>query len=267
MSTKAICLAILLVSAISTSTLAQSPSASVGGSCTKIGSLSGTIATPLVCQKVGTRLKWVLAPGGNCSKGGALAGTVTKPWVCQKVSGKLKWVVINTSTATTISSTTTTSVKPINVPTSTVAPIVTVAPTTTQIRATTTTIACPTGSYTNNVGSLSQPSTFPASEPGYTYYPYMRYVGSFTNNTTSSLIVSGVARISFAPPFTYGVLSPQDISLLVNSGSDVPAGATVLVSGFFSGPSSVVPSVASVSVSTMWNTAPLVAFCPAPVGR
>jgi hypothetical protein len=97
------------MSTMSIPTLAQKPSASVGGNCTKIGSLSGTVATPLVCQKVGNRLKWVLTPGGNCSKAGALAGTVTKPWVCQKVSGKLKWVVINASTATI---TTTTAVAP-----------------------------------------------------------------------------------------------------------------------------------------------------------
>ena len=100
---------------ISTPTFAQSPAASAGGSCSKIGSLSGTIATPLVCQKVGNRLKWALAPGGNCSKAGALAGTVTQPWACQKVSGKLKWVVINTSNPTT-PSTTTTSVISTNAP-------------------------------------------------------------------------------------------------------------------------------------------------------
>ena len=115
-STKAICLAILLVLAISTSTLAQSPSASVGGSCRKIGSLSGTVATPLVCEKVGNKLQWVKAAGGNCSKAGTLAGTVTQPWVCQRVSGKLKWVVINTSNPTT-PSTTTTSLINTNVPT------------------------------------------------------------------------------------------------------------------------------------------------------
>ena len=114
-------IALLLVAVITTPTLAQSPSASVGGNCTKIGLLSGSIATPLVCQNVGNGMKWVLAPGGNCSKAGTLAGTVTKPWVCQKVSGRLKWVVANNPTASTAPTTTTTTTTTTSATTTTIA--------------------------------------------------------------------------------------------------------------------------------------------------
>jgi hypothetical protein len=256
-----VCLAPLFLIAASSSASA----ANAGGSCSKANVVSGTVLKPLVCKKVNGKLKWVLAPGGSCQSLGTISGTVSKPWVCQRIAGKLRWVELNQSSTTT----TTTASKPISVPA--------VIPNTTntsialntnnQIKVTTTTIACPTGSYVNNVGSLTQTvATFPATEPGYTWYPYMRYIGSFTNNTNSNLLVSGVARIGFSPPFTYGVLSPQDIGLLVNSGSEVPPGATVLVSGYFSAPSAVVPSVVSASVRVMWNTAPLVAFCPAPAG-
>jgi hypothetical protein len=238
--------------------------ANAGGACSKVNVVSGTVIKPLVCKKVNGKLKWVLAPGGSCNSLGTISGTVSKPWVCKKIAGKLRWVKLTQS-----STSTTTAAKPISVPA--VIPNTTntsiASNTNNQVKVTTTTIACPTGSYVNNVGSLTQTvSTFPATEPGYTWYPYMRYIGSFTNNTNSNLLVSGVAKIGFSPPFTYGVLSPQDIGLLVNSGSEVPPGTTVLVSGYFSAPSSVVPSVVSASVRVMWNTAPLVAFCPAPAG-
>ena len=189
--------------------------ANAGGSCSKANVVSGTVLKPLVCKKVNGKLKWVLAPGGSCQSLGTISGTVSKPWVCQKIAGKLRWVELNKSSPTT----TTSASKPVSVPSA--IPNTTntsiASNTNNQVKVTTTTIACPTGSYVNNVGSLTQTvATFPASEPGYTWYPYMRYIGSFTNNTNSDLLVSGVAKIGFSPPFTYGVLSPQDIGLLVN---------------------------------------------------
>jgi hypothetical protein len=104
-STKAICLAILLVLAISAPTFAQQPSASVGGKCTKVGLKSGTAATPLVCEKVGKKLKWVKAHGGKCSKAGTLAGTVKNPLVCRNLSGNLQWIALNNSASATATST------------------------------------------------------------------------------------------------------------------------------------------------------------------
>ena len=100
----------------STPTFAQQPSASVGGKCAKIGLKSGTLATPLICEKIRNKMLWVKAPGGICSKAGTLSGTVTQPWVCQKVLGKLKWVAKSTST-TSPSQTPSTSLENPNAPT------------------------------------------------------------------------------------------------------------------------------------------------------
>ena len=116
-SVKAILISLLLlVVDFSTPTFAQQPSASVGGKCAKIGLKSGTLATPLVCEKIGNKMLWVKAPGGICSKAGTLSGTVLQPWVCQKVLGKLKWVAKSTSTAST-SKTPSTSLDNPNAPT------------------------------------------------------------------------------------------------------------------------------------------------------
>ncbi len=109
-SIKAILISLLLVVGILTPTYAQQPSVSVGGKCTKVGLKSGTVATPLVCEKIGNKMQWVKAPGGNCSKAGTLSGTVTQPWVCQKVEGKLKWVAKSTANVATSQTTSTTLV-------------------------------------------------------------------------------------------------------------------------------------------------------------
>jgi hypothetical protein len=111
-SIKAFCLSILFVIAISNPTFAQQPSASVGGKCTKVGLKSGTSTTPLVCEKVGNKLKWVKAPGGKCSEAGTLAGTVKNPWVCRKLSGKLQWVTLNNAASATATTTVTSPVMP-----------------------------------------------------------------------------------------------------------------------------------------------------------
>ena len=85
-----ICLSLLLSMLTSTSVSA----ASVGGSCKKAGSRSGTVSVPLVCEKVNGKLKWVLASGGKCQVAGTLSGTVAKPLVCQVTAGKLRWAAV-----------------------------------------------------------------------------------------------------------------------------------------------------------------------------
>ena len=216
--------------------------------------------------------------GTKCVKAGVFRTAKNVEYQCKKSAKGLRWVPISvkntpkTTTKPANNASTTTSITlrvapSSSVPRTTVVTTTTATATTTTAATTTTTIACPTGSYRNTTGGLAQNNlTFPHSESGYFQYAYMQYVGTFTNNTSSSLMVDAVAKISFSPPSSYGISSPQDISLYVSNSSNIPAGATVSVSGSFTGPSSVVPSVQSSSVTVRWNTPSLLAFCPAPSG-
>lgn len=256
-----VCFAPLILFALSPSVSA----ANAGGSCSRPDAISGTISNPLVCKKVNGKLKWTSAPGGSCKSLGAMSGTVSKPWVCQKVGGKLRWVELTQS-----STTTTTASKTVNVPSTTPnanTTNTTVSPNSTnQIKVTTTTIPCPTGTFSHLVGTFSQTmSPFPdTSNPGYLWYSFMRYLGSVTNNTSSTILVKVTVTFRSSPPWTYG--SPLTTNYaFAGYGSGVPPGQTVPVQLSFTGPSLTVPTIESVSVTmAMWDTAQLVAFCPAP---
>ena len=76
--------------------------------------------------------------GGTCKKIGSISGTLKKPLVCKKVSGKLKWV------ASAVSTNSTPSVSAAPITTAAPATTTTAAPaTTTTARPTTTTPAAP----------------------------------------------------------------------------------------------------------------------------
>ena len=109
-------------------------------------------------------------------------------------------------------------------------------------------------------------SSFPDSfNPGYTWYPYMRYLGSVTNNTSSTIMVKVTVTFRSSPPWTYGPPLTSQWTF-AGYGDGVPPGQIVPVQVSFTGPSLTVPTIESVSVTlAMWDTAPLVAFCPAPV--
>ena len=206
-STKAFCLSILFVIAISNPTFAQQPSASVGGKCTKVGLKSGTSTTPLVCEKVGNKLKWVKAPGGKCSEAGTLAGTVKNPWVCRKLSGKLQWVTLNNAASatatTTVKSPVMTTISPqVQKPktTTVTSPVMTTispgvqTPTTimttatTSVTTTTIPVVCPNLENVTAEITSSSIGNYRTTGASVKFYYYMRTVQGVIRNKSGVLI-------------------------------------------------------------------------------
>ena len=98
--------------------------------------------------------------GGTCKKIGSISGTLKKPLVCKKVSGKLKWVAsaVSTNSTPSVSVAPTTTAAPIT----TAAPATTTtaaSATTTTAASATTTTARPTTTTTSTTvlaGTVSQ---------------------------------------------------------------------------------------------------------------
>lgn len=198
---KAIWIVALVIALTPASTSAQKSPISIGGSCSKIGSLSGSVTKPLICKRVNGKAKWVLAPGGSCANAGALAGTMKEPWVCQKVSGKLKWVVSvtsnsqsSTTTALLLTSTTkesnpqtSSTIKSIKSPSAGGSSISTVPTTTSTTTTTTTTIpvTCPTsGNVTPEITSASD-GAYRTTGISVKMYYYTRSVQGVIRNNSS----------------------------------------------------------------------------------
>ena len=197
---KAIWIVALVIALAPASTSAQKSPLSIGGSCSKIGSLSGSVTKPLICKRVNGKAKWVLAPGGSCANAGALAGTMKEPWVCQKVSGKLKWVVSVNSISPTSSnpaSSLTSTPKVINPQTSSTIKTPSsssgggassnTASTTTTTTTTTTTIpvSCPTsGNVSSEITSASD-GAYRTTGSAVKMYYYSRSVQGVIRNNSS----------------------------------------------------------------------------------
>jgi len=229
---KAFWIAILVVALTPASTFAQKPSTSIGASCSKIGSLSGSVVKPLICKRVNGKGRWVLAPGGSCTNAGALAGTMKEPWVCQKVTGKLKWVVsVNsiapsssnpasslTSIPQVINPQTSTTIKATNSPSGGGASSNTASTTTTTTTTTTTIpVVCPnSGNVIAEIISASDGSYRRIGTTSVTNF-YTRNVQGVIRNT-SGVSVS-VLYLALSGNVMYG--SRLEMSQTVNVGNNI----------------------------------------------
>jgi hypothetical protein len=132
---------------------------------------------------------------------------------------------------------------------------------------------CPTGGFSFSVGPVEKGlySPSPAGQyPGYTWYRDMSVKGSFTNNSTADMKVTGEAVIGITPPPNYPLYRSIFGSDFYWGGQQqgngilVSKGATVALKSKSSSTSATFPVFLNANFKVQWNDANLNSYCHPP---